>query len=62
MIIRDMPRQPVLELVNATVVKGGVTILHALNLTIHDGEGTLRTFGVRPADDPGAVAVDGSTK
>ena len=33
-------REPVLELVNATVVKGGVTILHALNLTIHDGEHT----------------------
>jgi iron complex transport system ATP-binding protein len=34
------PRQPVLELVNASVVKGGVTILHALNLTIHDSEHT----------------------
>ena len=33
-------REPVLELVNASVVKGGVTILHALNLTIHDGEHT----------------------
>jgi iron complex transport system ATP-binding protein len=33
-------REPVLELVNATVVKGGNTILHALNLTIHDGEHT----------------------
>jgi len=33
-------REPVLELVNATVVKGGATILHALNLTIHDGEHT----------------------
>ena len=33
-------REPVLELVNATVVKGGVTILHGLNLTIHDGEHT----------------------
>jgi iron complex transport system ATP-binding protein len=32
--------QPVLELANATVVKGGVTILHRLNLTIHDGEHT----------------------
>jgi iron complex transport system ATP-binding protein len=32
--------EPVLELANATVVKGGVTILHALNLTIHDGEHT----------------------
>ena len=32
--------EPVLELVNATVVKGGATILHALNLTIHDGEHT----------------------
>src|SRR5437762_1886040 len=32
--------EPVLELRNATVVKGGVTILHALNLTIHDGEHT----------------------
>lgn len=32
--------EPVLELVNATVVKGGVPILHALNLTIHDGEHT----------------------
>jgi iron complex transport system ATP-binding protein len=32
--------QPLLELVNATVVKGGATILHALNLTIHDGEHT----------------------
>jgi len=32
------PRQPVLELVNATVVKGGVAILQNLNLTIHDGE------------------------
>ena len=31
---------PVLELVNTTVVKGGATILHALNLTIHDGEHT----------------------
>ena len=29
-----------LELVNATVVKGGVTILDHLNLTIHDGEHT----------------------
>jgi iron complex transport system ATP-binding protein len=33
-------REPVLELVNATVVKGGSTILHALNLTIHEGEHT----------------------
>jgi len=33
-------REPVLELVNATVVKGGVTILRSLNLTIHDGEHT----------------------
>ncbi len=33
-------REPVLELINASVVKGGVTILHALNLTIHDGEHT----------------------
>jgi iron complex transport system ATP-binding protein len=33
-------REPVLELVNATVVKGGVTILHALTLTIQDGEHT----------------------
>jgi iron complex transport system ATP-binding protein len=33
-------RAPVLELVNATVVKGGVTILNELNLTIHDGEHT----------------------
>jgi iron complex transport system ATP-binding protein len=33
-------RQPVLELVNASVVKGGVTILHALHLTIRDGEHT----------------------
>src|SRR5262245_49870221 len=32
--------EPVLELTNATVVKGGVTILHGLNLTIHDGEHT----------------------
>jgi len=32
--------EPVLQLVNATVVKGGNTILHALNLTIHDGEHT----------------------
>ena len=32
--------EPVLELVNASVVKGGVTILHGLNLTIHDGEHT----------------------
>jgi len=32
--------EPVLELTNATVVKGGVTILHRLNLTIHDGEHT----------------------
>ena len=32
--------QPVLELLNATVVKGGSTILHGLNLTIHDGEHT----------------------
>ena len=32
--------QPVLELVNATVVKGGVTILHGLNLTIHEREHT----------------------
>jgi iron complex transport system ATP-binding protein len=32
--------EPVLQLVNATVVKGGVTILHALTLTIHDGEHT----------------------
>ena len=31
---------PVLELVNATVVKGGATILHGLNLTIHDREHT----------------------
>ena len=31
---------PVLELVNATVVKGGATILHNLNLTILDGEHT----------------------
>lgn len=30
----------VLELVNATVVKGGATILHNLNLTIHDHEHT----------------------
>jgi iron complex transport system ATP-binding protein len=30
----------VLELVNATVVKGGVTILHNLNLTIRDHEHT----------------------
>jgi iron complex transport system ATP-binding protein len=35
-----MAREPVLELVNASVVKGGTTILHALNLTIHDGEHT----------------------
>jgi len=41
MMIPEMPaREPVLELVNATVVKGGVTILHALSLTIHDGEHT----------------------
>src|SRR5215467_11663464 len=33
-------REPVLALNNATVVKGGVTILHRLNLTIHDGEHT----------------------
>ncbi len=33
-------RQPVLQLVNASVVKGGNTILHRLNLTIHDGEHT----------------------
>ena len=32
--------KPVLELVNATVVKGGSTILHALNLTIRDREHT----------------------
>jgi iron complex transport system ATP-binding protein len=32
--------EPVLELVNATVVKGGSPILHGLNLTIHDGEHT----------------------
>jgi len=32
--------EPVLELVNATVVKGGATILHGLNLTIHDREHT----------------------
>jgi iron complex transport system ATP-binding protein len=31
---------PVLELVNATVVKGGATILHNLNLTILGGEHT----------------------
>jgi len=31
---------PVLELVNATVVKGGATVLHNLNLTIRDGEHT----------------------
>jgi iron complex transport system ATP-binding protein len=30
----------VLELVNATVVKGGTTVLHNLNLTIRDGEHT----------------------
>jgi iron complex transport system ATP-binding protein len=33
-------REPVLELANATVVKGGVTVLHALTLTIHEGEHT----------------------
>ncbi len=33
-------REPVLELVNATVVKGGRPVLHSLNLTIHDGEHT----------------------
>jgi iron complex transport system ATP-binding protein len=32
--------QPVLELVDASVVKGGVEILHRLNLMIHDGEHT----------------------
>jgi iron complex transport system ATP-binding protein len=32
--------EPVLELTNATVVKGGTTVLDSLNLTIHDGEHT----------------------
>jgi iron complex transport system ATP-binding protein len=37
---RPRSSQPVLELVDASVVKGGVAILHRLNLTIHDGEHT----------------------
>ena len=37
---RPRSPQPVLELVDASVVKGGVAILHRLNLTIHDGEHT----------------------
>lgn len=30
-------------------------------LSVHDGVGTLRTFGIRPADDPGTPAEDGTT-
>ncbi len=35
-----MTRTPVLELVNATVVKGGTPVLRSLNLTIHEREHT----------------------
>src|SRR3989442_5216478 len=40
-------REPVLELVNATVVKGGVTILHSLNPTLRvwDSTAILGTNG-----------------
>jgi iron complex transport system ATP-binding protein len=34
------PREPVLQLVNATVVKGGVPVLRGLTLAIRDGEHT----------------------
>jgi len=35
-----MPSDPVLQLTNATVVKGGTRVLDSLSLTIHEGEHT----------------------